>query len=200
LPAGARPSLVPDLPAADRDLGLRLLNRSPDAPWWSLKLAAFDIYPGGGGPPERVEPGGQLEPILVDGLGDPVVGAWVPATNDQRWYVVPDATDWNGILDWLVQRALPTHIPGALRRARSPHAFDPALQTLAEAAVRRALEQLDADYARERPQLEAELREATAVADPVRYGLLYGTGAELATAVASVLAAAGLRPFLSTSS
>lgn len=149
------------------------------------------MYPGGGGPPERREPGGRLEPILVDGLGDPVAGAWVPATGHQRWYVVPDATNWNGLLAWLVERALPTHVPGVLRRARSAHAFDPTLQSPAEAAARRAPEQLDADYARERRRLETELREATAVADPVRYGLLYGTGAELVTAVASVLAAAG---------
>jgi hypothetical protein len=191
LPAGARPSLAPGLSAADRDLGLRLLNRSPAAPWWSLTLAASVLYPGGGGPPERAEPGGELEPILVDGLGDPVVAAWVPATTHQRWYVVPDATDWNGILDWLVQRALPTHVPSALRRARSPHALEPTLQSPAEAAARRALEQLDADDARERQRLETELREATAIADPVRNGLLYGTGAELATAVASVLTSAG---------
>jgi hypothetical protein len=191
LPAGARPSLATDMGAADRDFGLRLLNRPADAPWWSLRLSGTTSYPGAGGPPTQHEPAGQLEPILVDGLGHPVVAAWSPTSGDQRWYVIPDATDWNGILAWLVHQALPTRVPDALRRARSPHALDPALQTPTEAAARRALDDLDTSHAQERRRLESELQQASAVADPVRYGLLYGTGAELVKAVASVLEAAG---------
>ncbi|GAA3141939.1 hypothetical protein GCM10020255_018730 [Rhodococcus baikonurensis] len=38
LPAGAWPTLAPGLNIADRDLGLRLLNRPATAPWWSLEL------------------------------------------------------------------------------------------------------------------------------------------------------------------
>jgi hypothetical protein len=188
---GLRPSLATELSRADRDLGLRLLNRPADAPWWSLKLSGF-VGERSGGPSVRYEPGGKLEPILEDGLGDPVVAAWVPAEDDQRWYVVPDATDWNGILDWLIRQALPTYVPNALRRARSPHFVDLDLQTHAEATARDALRELDARYAEDKMRLEDELRRASAEAEPIRYGLLYGTGAELVDATASALGAAGL--------
>ncbi|RAO63422.1 hypothetical protein LUPAC06_00148 [Micromonospora saelicesensis] len=134
----------------------------------------------------------QLHPILVDALGDPVVATWTPPSCDQRWYVIPDATDWDNVLSWLVQRALPEYVPGALRRARSPHFVDPDLQTTDELAARRSLDELEARYAEEKLGLEEDLREAETHAEPVRYGLLYGTGAELVRVVAAVLAAAGL--------
>jgi hypothetical protein len=192
LPDGALASLASDLGTADRDLGLRLLNGRPaDAPWWSLTLHGSELHPGDGGPIVRYEATGQLEPILIDGLGHPVVAAWTPASGDQRWYIVPDVSDWHGILDWLLERALPEYVPGALRRARSPLAHDPALQTRAEAAARLALDDLVAGYAQERGRLEAQLEEARAEAEPMRNGLLYGTGSELEQAVATVLEAAG---------
>jgi hypothetical protein len=122
-----------------------------------------------------------------------VVAAWIPPSSDQRWYVIPDGTDWDTVLGWLVQKALPEYVPGALRRARSPHFRDPDLQTAEEQAARQALEELDTRYAEEKLPLEQALREAEGRAEPVRYGLLYGTGAELVRAVAQVLTAAGLR-------
>ena len=136
---------------------------------------------------------GQLHPILVDGLGDPVVAAWASPSGDQRWYVIPDAVDWESVLGWLMQRALPECVPGALRRARSPHFADPELQTSEEMAARQALDELETHYATEKLRLEQDLREARTQAEPIRYELLYGTGAQLVRAVAEVLAAAGLR-------
>jgi hypothetical protein len=192
LPDGAKASLASDLGTADRDLGLRLLSGRPaDAPWWSLTLTGSEGH-SGGGPLMRYEATGQLHPILIDGLNHPVVAAWMPASANQRWYIVPDVSDWHSILDWLFERALPEHVPGALRRARSPLAHDPALQTQAETAARRALDDLDATYSQERRLLDARLEEARAEAEPMRNGLLYGTGAELEQAVATVLKAAGL--------
>lgn len=191
LPVGGRPSLVPDLSEADRDLGLRLLNRPPDAPWWSLRLGGFVLSPGGGGPDEHVEPGGQLRPILADGLGDPVAAAWTSVSGDQRWYVIPDGTDWSGVLAWLVERALPTHVPRALRRVRASQAVNPTLLSPAEADARRELNELDSNYAEARRRLESKLQAASGDAEPMRYGLLYGTGEELVAAVASALTAAG---------
>ncbi|MGH3633243.1 MAG: hypothetical protein ACRDTS_03920 [Mycobacterium sp.] len=120
-----------------------------------------------------------------------MVAAWVPEEGNQRWYVIPDATDWNGMLDWLISQALPTYVPDALRRARSPHFIDPDLQTKDEATARQALVELEGSYATEKAQLEDQLRRASAAADPVRYGLLYGTGTELVVAVALVLKDAG---------
>ncbi len=193
LPTGTRPDIAPDLGSADRDLALRLLARPADAPWWSLHLRGVHMERVGGLGSEYHEAEGELQPILVDALGDPVVAAWVPPSGDQRWYIIPDATDWNTILGWLIQRALPEYVPGALRRARSPHFADPDLQTPEEVAARKALDDLTARYTEEKVRLEQALREAETRAEPVRYGLLYGTGDELKRAVAHVLTDAGLR-------
>ena len=81
----------------------------------------------------------------------------------------------------------------ARRGASRTGVADPDLQTAGERAARQALEDLDARYAEERLPLERALREAETQAEPVRYGLLYGTGDELVHAVAQVLADAGLR-------
>jgi hypothetical protein len=190
LPAGSRPRLAPELGAADRDLGLRLLNRPSDAPWWALKLSgrtgeqAF-------GPSITYAPKGQLRPILVDALGDAVVAVWTPRGRDQRWYIVPGATDWNGLADWLIHQALPVYVPDALRRARSPHFVDPDLQTQAESRARQALADMAVRHAEERARLEDELQRARAAAEGVRYGLLYGTDRQLVDAVDAVLTDAG---------
>ncbi|GGM23016.1 hypothetical protein GCM10007977_025260 [Dactylosporangium sucinum] len=190
LPAGSRPTIAPDLGAADRDLAIRLLTRPPDAPWWTLDLHGATLSGSNGQihhPPE-----GQLEPILVDALGDPVVAAWVPPAGDQRWYVIPDATPWDNLLGWLIHSALPAYAPAVLRRARSPHFIDPDLQTGDELAARLALTELKARYAEEKTLLEQQLRAAEQRAEPVRYGLLYGSGDDLVAAVAAVCTAAGL--------
>jgi hypothetical protein len=193
LPTGTRPAIAPDLDPADRDLAIRLLTRPADAPWWALTLSGATLERGDGfGGPVHHAAEGELHPILVDALGDPVVAAWTPPSGDQRWYVIPDATGWDTVLDWLVQRALPARVPAALRRVRSPHFVDPYLQTADELAARQTLADLEARHAEEKLRLAEDLQRAESTADPVRYGLLYGTGEELVTAVAAVLTAAGL--------
>ncbi len=192
LPAGARPEIAPNLDPADRDLAIRLLTRPAAAPWWGLDLNGAVLERGDGSGSETREAEGELHPILIDALGDPVVAAWTPPSGDQRWYVIPDDTDWDNVLGWLMHRALPEYVPAALRRARSPHFVDPDLQTADELAARQALTELESRYAQEKLRLETNLRLAVSSAEPVRYGLLYGTGAELVAAVAAVLAAAGL--------
>ncbi|WP_206307371.1 hypothetical protein [Streptomyces sp. ICN441] len=194
LPTGMRPEIAPGLEGADRDLAIRLLTRPKDAPWWSLHLHGARSYRGDGSGAAQDHPAvGELHPILVDSLGDPVVAAWTSPSGDQRWYLIPDATRWESMLGWLVQRALPEYVPAALRRARSPFFIDPDLQTAGEQSARQALEDLQARYTEEKQRLEQALQEAKEKAEPVRYGLLYGSGAELAAAVAQVLVAAGLR-------
>ncbi|EGX54625.1 hypothetical protein SZN_37011, partial [Streptomyces zinciresistens K42] len=186
--AGAEVALAPDLDAADRDLGLRLRNRPADAPWWAMTLSATALE-GERGTTMR-KPEGELVPILVDSLGEPVVARWTSGDGQQIWYVMPDGVDWNQVVDWLVQRALPEHVPAALRRVRSRH-HDPALETPAETQARGALEELESRYLEERARLEGDLERARDEAEPVRSGLLYGTGPELEDAVAVVLRAAG---------
>ena len=89
LPAGTRPEMASDLGSADRDLALRLLTRPADAPWWSLHLSGAHGERGDGSGSVDYPAEGQLQPILVDALGDPVVAAWIPPSGDQRWYVIP---------------------------------------------------------------------------------------------------------------
>jgi hypothetical protein len=135
LPQGTWPDMVQGLSRADRDLALRLRHRQANRPWWSLHLSGAHLIRGDGSGEEHHEPTGQLEPILVDALGDPVAAVWIPPAGDQRWYIIPAAVDWDNILDWLIQRALPEYVPDALRRARSPHFADPDLQTTGERAA-----------------------------------------------------------------
>jgi hypothetical protein len=150
--AGAEVFLCPGLDAADRDLGLRLLNRPADAPWWAMTLQASALESPRGTAVH--EPEGELVPILV-------------------------------------QRALREHVPAALRRVRSRHHVDSALETLAETQARSALEELERRYLEDKVRLEGELQRARQEAEPVRAGLLYGSGSELEDAVAVVLRAAG---------
>lgn len=187
--AGVEVSLAPGLDPADRDLGLRLLNRPANAPWWAMTLQAR----AGEGPRGTTvhEPEGELVPILVDSLGEPVVARWTSGDGQQIWYVIPDGVDWNQVVDWLIQRALPEHVPAALRRVRSRHQVDPALETPAEMQARIALEELERRYLEDKGRLEDDLERARQEAEPMRAGLLYGIGSELEDAVAVVLRAAG---------
>ena len=189
--AGARPSLAADLDRADRDLGLRLLNRPKDAAWWILKLTPYGIETYNESKQTEV-PDGRLHPILVDDSGEPVVAAWIPAEGNSRWYILPDATDWNTVIDWLVHQALPTHAPEALRRVRHATYLDPDLQTQPEIRASKALEGLNDEFAQRKADLEEELSQAKENAEPVRNGLLYGTGDDLVAAVAHVFRDAGL--------
>jgi hypothetical protein len=193
VPKGAQAELAPALSPADRDLGLRLRSRPPGSPWWSLHLSGSHWVRGDGSGETHHEPQGKLQPILVDGLGEPLVAAWIPPSGLERWYVVPDVTSWDALLAWLVQQAMPEYVPSALRRARSPHFADPDLLTTDELAARNALADLEAGYAEQKMDLERTFREAKERAEPVRYGLLYGTGGQLVQAVAQVMADAGLR-------
>jgi hypothetical protein len=192
LPDATSPEMGPDPGPADRDLALRLLNRPPGSPWWSLHLSGAQLLRGDGSGSEVHEAEGRLHPILVDALGEPVVAAWTSGSGDQRWYIIPDATEWDPVLDWLTHRALPAFVPNALRRARSAHFIDPDLLTSDELEARQALGEVESRYAAEKLRLEQDLRAATRRAEPIRYGLLYGTGGELVRAVAAALNAAGL--------
>jgi hypothetical protein len=192
LPDGSTARLAEELDPADKDLGLRLLNRPPNAPWWSLALQSFTLVSGdGSGRQETRAPDGTLTPILIDTLGDPVAARWITREGAQIWYVIPYPTDIKQIVDWIVRRALPAHAPSALRRVRARHVVDPDLETAAEAAARAGLEDLEQHYSQEKARLEDELRAAREEAEPVREGLLYGSGHILEDAVANLLRAAG---------
>ncbi|WP_405776006.1 hypothetical protein [Streptomyces sp. NBC_01538] len=189
LGTGSEITLAPGLDAVDQDLALRIRNSSGDGPWWAMQ--ARPVTSEGPSGTTVNSPEGELAPILVDSLGEPVVARWMPSDGKQIWYIVPDGINWSTVLGWLVQRALPAYFPGALRRVRSPHSINPDLETTAESLTRLAVEELERHYAAEKARLEAEQKRAKEAAELVRSGLLFGTGSELVNAVAVVLRAAG---------
>lgn len=192
LPTGPLLELVSGTGRADRDLALRLRNQPPPV-WWALEVQGATTHRGGGfGRPTVHEPQGRMEPILVNNLGEPVVGAWTPSDGGQRWYVLPDGVDWNIVLDWLIQQAVPQFAPTALRRVRSPHFLDPATQSVDELAAQQELDDLAARYSEDKLRIEQRLRAAREQAEPLRHGLLYGSGTSLVEAVHAVFTAAGL--------
>ena len=190
LPTRTAVRLATGLTRADEDLGKRLLNRAPDAPWWSLKLSGLATERMSG-PQQNHQPIGQLQPIVVDPLGDPVVAVWLSPDDRIRWYIVPDDINWNVVLDWLTHQAIPTYVPTAAQRYRSSSFVDTSLLTPAESDARQALADMETRHAEERAHLEAVLADAREAAEPLRNGLFYGTGDTLVDAVAAVLRDAG---------
>lgn len=191
LPSGTRARLADGLDPVDKDLGLRLLNQPPQA-WWALGLSALAFERGTPGP--DVAPAAavaRLQPILEDTLGSPVAAVWVPTNADLRWYFLPDTADWTSVIGWVIRKALPAHAPDALRRARPATFTDPDLETEAETRARASMARLEQRYASEMHDLEQQLRRAREQADPVREGLLFGSGQQVVDAVARVLADAG---------
>jgi hypothetical protein len=191
LPAATKATLATGLAPADADLGKRLLNRTSDAPWWSLDLSGHTTMRGDGGPSVDHPAVGELVPLLVDPLGEPVVGVWLSPNKRIRWYIIPDHINWNAVLDWLIHQAIPAYVPAAAQRHRSSSFVDTTLLTPTESRARQALADMESQYAEERARLDAELAEAQNMAEPVRNGLLYGTADTLVAAVATVLRAAG---------
>ncbi|MGZ6564567.1 MAG: hypothetical protein ACXVH1_34335 [Solirubrobacteraceae bacterium] len=158
-------TLAAGVEGPDRDLGLRLRSRPADAPWWSMSLSGMQIATAWG-ETEPSLPGGTLQPILLDAVGQPVVAVWISDSGDQHWYLVPDLSDWDSILDWLVTQALPEFAPTILRRLRSPVLRDPDLLTVAESEAQAALDALGDEYERRRKALQEQL--AAAQARPIR--------------------------------
>ncbi|MEU5196135.1 hypothetical protein AB0G86_19100 [Streptomyces scabiei] len=191
LPAGVSPELADGLDHAEHDLGTRLLNRPPDT-WFRLTYHKESGSSRPGVARMWPPPGeGELRPILVDGLGAPVAGVWIPAGGSARWFVVPHGTDQRLLVEWLVQHALPAYVPGALTRARSTLVRDPAFATEAEARLVETIAEEQRAHERRQTELQQQLAEQRAVTDPLRDGLLFGTGHPLEDAVHDVLVAAG---------
>lgn len=182
---GARVRAADGLGQADGLLALRLLSCNPAPSWWTLSLdgVTMEAYNGTVHHPAQ----GTLEPIIETELGEPVVAAWVSPDGVERRYVVPFETPWPVLLTWLLEQGLPELVPGAVRRARRQLANDTHTMTRRERDARAALDDLEADYATRRADLERELEGALAAATAVREGLLYGTGGVLVDAVRAVL-------------
>lgn len=187
---GARVRAADGLGHADGLLALRLLSCNPPPAWWKLSLdgVTMEAYDGAVHHPAQ----GTLEPIIETELGEPVVAAWVSPDDLERRYVVPSETPWPVLLTWLLEQGLPELVPGAVRRARRQLESDIQMMTRRERDARAALDDLEADYATRRADLERELEESLAAATAVRDGLLYGTGGVLVDAVRTALESAGM--------
>ena len=131
LPPGTKAKLAADLAPAEQDHAKRLLARPTNATWWGLSLRSHTVEPSSG-PPETYPVAGELRPILIDALGQPVVAVWVAPDEHVRWYIVPDEINWDTVLDWLVHQAIPAYVPQAARRHRTSSFVATDLLTPAE--------------------------------------------------------------------
>lgn len=186
----ARVRPVDDLSDVDGHLARRLLSCNPPPRWSSLSLngAVMESIYGR----EQHDAEGSLVPILETELGEPVVAAWLSPDGVERRYIVPAEAPWPSLLQWLQGQALPELVPGAMRRARRQLGTDVFLMTRAERTARKALTDLDSEYAVRKKELQRQLSEAETAASAIREGLLYGSGPQLADAVLQVLGWAGL--------
>lgn len=187
---GARVQVATNLCDADTQLALRLINHKPAPTWRTLSLEG-SISESVHGRKEH-PPTGTLLPIVETELGEPVVAVWISPDRVERRYVVPDETPWPLLLSWLLEQALPTFVPEAMRRSRRMLASDKDLMTRRERDAHSALATLDADYRARRTELKHQLDDAQANAVAIREGLLYGTGQQLVDAVTAVLESAGI--------
>jgi hypothetical protein len=183
------PLIAPGLSAADRDLGLRISQQTLPR-WWALNLHGSTLSSIYG--TQEYPAAGTLLPLLVSGVGETLAGIWVSDDRTQRWYVLPRGVDWTPVLDWLITKGLPAMVPDALRRVCSPLFDDTEMQSQRERVVRLAIETLDSEHAARRADLADELAIASAVAEPIRNGLLYEQGDSLVRAVETVLTHAGI--------
>lgn len=182
---GARVVPAADLGRADRQLALRMLDGKSVSRWRILTLDAVTSRAADARVVHHPVQG-ALVPIIVTEFGEPVVAAWTSQDGVERRYVVPVETPWHPLLKWLLEQALPEYVPAAVRRARREIAHDPTHLTRMERDARASLADLDEDYAMRRAALEHEFEGAQTAASPVRDGLLYGTGEELAGASCGV--------------
>jgi hypothetical protein len=182
LPSGVSANLVDGLDGPERDLALRLRDRhGPDETW-------FAVDPPSAAPrPDNFAPIlGDFSELLIDDANEPTAGLWVPRDADARCYLFSYGCDWDLILRWLLDQAVPAYVPSAALRARVGEVADELL-TSEERGIQVELADLEAEYGARRVDLDARRAVADARAQPIRNGLLYGRGDPLKGAVKEVL-------------
>jgi hypothetical protein len=191
------PELAEGLSATDKDLALRIRNDRPlDREWVAFKPVANRTLSGSGfGQEQEGSFFGTWTQLLVTPDGRTVAGVWSDdgiLPNPVRHYVLPDMPSYKPILQWLVERAVPDLIPTAAARTRRNVDLQPELQTARERQLTEDIAALTAQYEETKADLEQQLAQERADASPVRDAMLFGTGSALESAVARVLADAGL--------
>lgn len=186
----SRVQLAEGVHGADRDLALRLVGEKLQ--WSTLELNGSTTHSGSGGPVRVYAAEGNLDPIVVTPLGEPVVAAWVSPDSAERLYIVPHNVEWDVVTDWLLDQALPERNPAALRRHHMLKTVPAELQTNSERDADAALMAFDAEVSERRAALAQALETARGAANGMRNGLLYGRGHELEAAVTRALREAGI--------
>lgn len=191
--AGTLPALADGLDPDDKDLANRLLHTvGRNDRWLALDLAGSELHGTDG--IRTVPPDGTLVPLLVTGVGEPVVAVWQPSDKSQRVYVLPAGHDWTSTLDWLIHRCLPRHAPARLVELRRDLLPVPAEQlSVQETAANDRLAHLEQQYAADLAAARQAAQAARERADTVRDPLLHATGKHLEHAVAQALRDGGLQ-------
>ncbi len=137
----------------------------------------------------KVESGAALEPLLVDGLRNPVVAAWDPVgvTVDQHWYIVPSGVNWESLVAWLFDRGIRAYVPAAASRTPALAVLDDRLRTAKERNAIADLDRFEQEVTARRGGLQSAIQQVTNEADTIRRPLLYESGEPFKEAVAAIL-------------
>ena len=189
---GTLPSLADSLNDADRDLANRLLAAlGVSGDWLALSLSGSEEHTSRG--VFMHEPEGELVPLLVSRVGEPVAAVWLSPDGKERTYVLPQGHSWKQTLTWLLEKCLPAHAPSLLKELRRDLLpVSEADISTRERSANKVLGRLEEKYAKEHKEAAAAAEEARARADAIRDPLLYETSKPLEQAVKQVLLDAGL--------
>lgn len=189
LPGAIQPHPASNLDPVDKDLALRLLSDAEQAEWADLEALGLI---------GALDPGtmqgktlGSFRSVLEDDLGKVLSGVVLPSGGRRRWYVVPPGCSWQRVVEWLVSRAIRTHVPKAIYRATPGAVVAEAFLTPTEKAARDELAAHEAEATDTRLKLEGRLAAATSEAEAIRSPLLFDQGHELKKAVARALSDCG---------
>ena len=184
-------SLAPNLHGADKDLAKRIQGRSELLPAWALSVGGH-TWSHPGGTTTHTQPTGNLQPLVVTDLDEPIAAVWISPDNSQRVYFLPAGTTPDTVLSWLAGQAFSEFAPSVLRSSRSPEPYRRALPTKAESEATEALRLFEQQTEQIRKAHVESVSVAHEAADSLRHDLLFGTGQALADAVAHLLRDAGI--------
>lgn len=175
LPHGVKASVTSRADALEKDLAQRL-GVDDAIPWMALS---------------PLQSGFELLPILVDDIGNVLMGRVEMTDPSISWFILPPRCDWYQVVRWIQDRAIPELVPEASRRVGLRAHIPDAFRTAGEREAIRNLAEFESVVSARRQSLEAAIAIEEAEANVVRMPLLEARGNELKRAVADVLVRAG---------
>jgi hypothetical protein len=177
LPPGTRARLGSDLERPDKDLAIRLTGpKSAETAWLAIN-------------PNQPHP--DFHELVVDDVGEALTGVWIQKDPPERWYFFPYSADWQVILKWLVDVAVPGYVPKAIVRSRPQEVVEEGVLTPDELSLTRDIERVERESRHQLDDLNARLIRSRERANRLRVPLLFGTDDELKNAVAEILSNCG---------